>query len=92
MAPDEDDVCEQHQRPLQILVINIRLECYLAIESILSSGGSKQNEREKNMFRELLNPQIAYGKSSTLCIRVPTRIHENVGRTHVLMKKILFDY
>ena len=55
MTPDEDDVCEQHQRPLQILVIDIRLEPYLAIESILSNGGSKQNEREKNMFRELLN-------------------------------------
>ena len=54
MAPDEDDVCE-HQRPLQILVIDIRLECYLAIESILSNSGSKQNEREKKIFREFLN-------------------------------------
>ena len=50
MAPDEDDVCEQHQRPLQILVIDIRLECYLAIESILSNSGSKQNEREKKIL------------------------------------------
>ena len=61
MAPDEDDVCEQHQRPLRILVIDIRLECYLAIESILSNSGSKQNEREKkNLENVTLGEWIGY--------------------------------